>query len=94
MPNETYASPIACNEVNVTWKKPHSTGGLPVDVYEILYKDVSSSKLQNKTSITTSTILNDLSPNTIYRIQVRAKNFIGFGSNTSAEMVMTHSRSE
>jgi hypothetical protein len=30
----------------------------------------------------------------VYTMVVRAKNFIGFGSNTSMVMAMTHSRGE
>ena len=88
------ASPTDCNEVkfNVTWNGPLNTGGLSVDVYEVFYKVASSSTFKEKSSTTTSTILENLSPNTTYTIQVRAKNLIGFGKNTSTEMVMTPSR--
>ena len=93
-PRDLKASPIACNKVNASWKKPQKTGGLPIDIYEIFYKAISSRTLQNKTSTTTSTILDNLPPNTMYTIQVRAKSFIGFSSNTSAKMAMTQSRGE
>ena len=90
------ASPTDCNEVkfNVTWNVPQNTGGLSVDVYEVFYKAASSSTFKEKSSTTTSTILDNLSPNTTYTIQVRAKNLIGFGKNMSTDMVMTPSRGE
>ena len=93
-PRKFNASTIACNKVNVTWKEPQDTGGLPVDGYDIFYKADSSSNLLIKNSTTTSTILGNLSPNSVYTMVVRAKNFIGFGSNTSIVMAMTHSRGE
>jgi hypothetical protein len=91
---ECEATPIACNKVNVTWNGPQNTGGLSVDVYEVFYKAASSSTFKEKSSTTTSTILDNLSPNTTYTIQVRAKNLIGFGKNMSTDMVMTPSREQ
>ena len=93
-PRDLEATSIACNKVNVTWNDPQNTGGLSVDVYEVFYKTVSSGTFQNKRSNTTSTILNNVSPNTTYTINVRAQNFLGFSNNTSDKMVKTPSRSE
>ena len=87
-------SPIACNKVNVTWNEPQNTGGLPVDGYEVFYRAEHSRIFQKKSSNTTSTLLDNLSPNTKYTIRVRAENDIGFGNNMSTDMIMTHLRGE
>jgi hypothetical protein len=76
------------------WSSPQNTGGLSVDGYEVFYKAEHSRIFQKKSSTTTSTLLDNLSPNTTYTIRVRAENAIGFGNNISTDMIMTHLREQ
>ena len=66
----------SCDKLNVTWKKPYNTGGLPVK-YTVYGNGVEiQSMIANN-----STILSDLTPDTEYTVTVVAVNELGEGRN-------------
>ena len=73
---------ITCNQLNLTWAAPENTGGLPIINYEIKYRENPGREFTTVTSTEAMVTLDNLLPETIYEIEVRANNSIISETNT------------
>uniref|UniRef100_A0A8B9LMW0 Neural cell adhesion molecule 2 n=1 Tax=Astyanax mexicanus TaxID=7994 RepID=A0A8B9LMW0_ASTMX len=94
VPSNPYSvrlSSIAQRTATVTFMKPDSHGGVPIDHYLVRYKDISSHDWRDVQSHGTHTIvlLTNLEPNTTYEVRVAAVNGKGQGEFSRTESFQT-----
>ena len=93
-PENLSISRVSCNQMNVSWKKPESSGGLPIERYELHYSTKSGTPVVlNVSHNTTFTVLSQLLPGTMYTIKVKAVHSIS-GSNYTEKSKATDNRSK
>ena len=73
---------ITCNQLNLTWKAPGNTGGLPIINYEIKYRKDQGEEITTVTTTEAMITLDNLLPETTYEIEVEANNSIVSDTNT------------
>ncbi|XP_012669614.2 phosphatidylinositol phosphatase PTPRQ [Otolemur garnettii] len=80
-PQDLEVIDITANEIRLKWSPPEKPNGVII-AYEVLYKDTDSLFIKN--SSTTSIILEDLKPYTLYNISVRSYTRYGHGDQVSS----------
>uniref|UniRef100_A0A8B9LUH0 Neural cell adhesion molecule 2 n=1 Tax=Astyanax mexicanus TaxID=7994 RepID=A0A8B9LUH0_ASTMX len=95
VPSNPYSvrlSSIAQRTATVTFMKPDSHGGVPIDHYLVRYKDISSHDWRDVQSHGTHSefmLLTNLEPNTTYEVRVAAVNGKGQGEFSRTESFQT-----
>ncbi|XP_031439553.1 neural cell adhesion molecule 2-like isoform X2 [Clupea harengus] len=94
VPSNPYSvrlSGVAQRVATVTFMKPDSHGGVPIDHYLVRYKDASSQEWKPVKSQGTQTLvqLSNLEPNTTYEVHVAAVNGKGRGEFSRTESFQT-----
>ncbi|XP_053441914.1 phosphatidylinositol phosphatase PTPRQ [Nycticebus coucang] len=74
---------ITANEIWLKWSPPENPNGVII-AYEVLYNNIDSLFIKN--SSTTSIILKDLKPYTLYNISVRSYTRYGHGNQLSSAL--------
>ncbi|XP_066542874.1 neural cell adhesion molecule 2 isoform X1 [Hoplias malabaricus] len=94
VPSNPYSvrlSSVAQRTATVTFMKPDSHGGVPIDHYLVRYKDISAHDWRDMKSQGTMTVvvLTNLEPNTTYEVRVAAVNGKGQGEFSRTESFQT-----
>uniref|UniRef100_A0AAR2ITJ8 Neural cell adhesion molecule 2 n=1 Tax=Pygocentrus nattereri TaxID=42514 RepID=A0AAR2ITJ8_PYGNA len=96
VPSNPYSvrlSSVAQRTATVTFMKPDSHGGVPIDHYLVRYKDISSHDWRDVKSHGTQSesvvLLTNLEPNTTYEVRVAAVNGKGQGEFSRTESFQT-----
>ncbi|XP_023376916.1 phosphatidylinositol phosphatase PTPRQ isoform X1 [Pteropus vampyrus] len=80
-PQDVEVINVTANEISLKWLPPEKSNGIIV-VYEVLYKSIDALFMKNTS--TTSIILRDLKPYTLYNISVRSYTRLGHGNQLSS----------
>lgn len=80
-PQDVKVIDVTASEINLKWSPPEKPNGIIV-AYEVLYKNRDTLFMKNTS--TTSIILKDLKPYTLYNISVRSYTRFGHGNQLSS----------
>lgn len=85
-PQDVEVIDVTASEISLKWSPPEKPNGIIV-AYEVLYKNIDALFMKNTS--TTSIILRDLKPYTLYNISVRSYTRFGHGNQLSLLSVRT-----
>ena len=85
---------ITCNQLNLTWRAPGNTGGLPIIYYKIKYREDPGGEFTTVTSTEAMVTLDNLLPETTYEIKVRANNSIISDTDTKITKTLNRTQGE
>ncbi|KAM7116522.1 phosphatidylinositol phosphatase PTPRQ [Molossus nigricans] len=80
-PQDVEVTDVSAHEISLKWLPPEKPNGIIV-AYEVLYKNMDTLFMKNTS--TTSIILRDLKPHTLYNISVRSYTRLGHGNQLSS----------
>ena len=77
VPRTLIATEVTFNSITVNWDVPVVDGGAPITGYQISWRGGDTSGMESISTTTTSYIITDLAPGTLYDIDVVAVNRVG-----------------